>query len=59
MSYPICPKCKRIMRVDTSKRIGQETQARYYECCGYSAYRELPRSLIRTRLPGKRVKKSS
>lgn len=42
------------MRVDTSKKIGRETQARYYECCGHQDYQEVPRSLIRTRKPGQR-----
>jgi len=43
------------MRVDTSKRIGN-TQARYYECCGYRDYREVPRSEIFERSPRKKVR---
>jgi lysyl-tRNA synthetase class I len=50
MSYPICPKCEKPMRVRTSERVN-DSQVRYHKCaCGYKATRIVPAASVWRRL---------
>lgn len=54
MSEPVyCPRCHKRMRVRTSKRIGEVSYGRYYECaCGGKAKRTIEASKVWQR-PGR------